>query len=55
LLRSTGYTVGVRVNATAVPVVGVNVIPVIPTVAEITDIFDKETGVDVIVTARLAF
>lgn len=47
---------GVSVNATAEPVEGVKVMPVIPTLAESTDIFDSETdGVEVIVTARLAF
>jgi hypothetical protein len=40
---------------TAVPLVGFKVMPVIPTVAEITETFVSETsGLDVKVTVRLA-
>lgn len=54
-IRSTGYMVGVRVKATALPELGVSVMPVMPTVAESTETLVNAGGVDVMVTARLAF
>ena len=46
---------GLNVKDTAVPVEGFKVIPVIPTLAEMIDTFDKASdGLDVMVTARCA-
>ena len=55
-VRSTGYTVGVKVREIGAPAEGFKVIPVIPTLADITDMFVNEVeGVDVMVSAILAF
>ena len=54
-IKSTGYTVGDSVKAIAVPELGVNVMPVMPTVADSTETLVNAGGVEVMVTARLAF
>jgi len=47
--------VGDRVKATALPELGVRVMPVMPTVAASTETLVNAGGVEVMVTARLAF